>query len=417
MKLLVVTPLWPYRSHSIRAANIVIYEMLHALATRNDVSVGLLVVGTEEISRIGDVEQVGIDGLRHVGVDVLPPLVLPKVHRRRARLNRLFLQQIEDRYPQCLDWELIADRVSKWNAEAILVPWSEWLTHACSKVPVLKFAYYGNPDPKGARTQLSLRFRNGEIGAIRRLFETMRINTFEQLHLEVMRRYELLGNVALNDAEYYGRNGHPNAFYIQNIWMRSPISTTRRVSPKDRPIRIIGSIGKVGGTANTLGLEYLGREVMPALKVVFNERPFEVHILGSGSPHPIAAKALNQPNVIWRGFVDNIDEEIRDCDIFLCTNNATEYKVGHTRYLHAWSLAAPVVAHRDASLSMPEIVHEKNALLGNSAHEIAEHVRRAVDDAGQRCRIAEQGLRTFEEHFTADKVAATILKKLQGAAA
>jgi glycosyltransferase involved in cell wall biosynthesis len=147
--------------------------------------------------------------------------------------------------------------------------------------------------------------------------------------------------------------------------------------------------------------------------VAFGDRPYEVHILGAGEPHPIVAGVLNQPNVIWRGFVDRIDEEIRDCDVFLCTNNATEYKVTHTRYLHAWSLGAPVLAHRDASLSMPEIVHERNAMLGGSSREFAEYARRIVDDAGLRVRLSKEGMRTFEEQFTADKVAAKILAALR----
>lgn len=227
-----------------------------------------------------------------------------------------------------------------------------------------------------------------------------------------MQRYDLLGDVAQNDAQYYTRHGHKNAFYIQNIWMESPIKPLQVSDCSNRQIKIIGSIGKLGGTANRLGLEYLGNQVLPALDDVLGERPYEVHIIGSGAPDNISAKALNHPSVVWRGFVENIDEEIQGCDVFLCVNNATEYKVGHTRYLHAWSLSAPVVAHRDASLSMPEIENNVNALLGGDAVEIAEQIGNLIADRDLRKRIKSGGLETFNSKFRAKSVAGIILSKL-----
>jgi glycosyltransferase involved in cell wall biosynthesis len=415
MKILVVSSMWPHGKHSIRAANIVIYEMLCAFAQTNEIQVGLLVVGNQNSTQNTDVEITGIDSLKQLGVDVLAPLVLPIGLPRRPRWMRLIYPRLVDKYPECAHQSSIANRVSEWGADAVLIPWSEWLTHACSGLSVLKFAYYGNPDPKGAQIQLRLRRRSGEIGVVRNFLEWVWIRIFEDLHLKKMKQFELLGNVAKNDADYYTQSGHPNAFYIQNIWMPSPIAVDKVPSAVDAPIRIIGSIGKVAGTANTLGLEFLGNELMPALDLLFKDRAYEVHILGAGKPHRLTLKAQIHPKVIWRGFVDNIDEEIRDCAVFLCVNNATEFKVGHTRFLHAWSLAAPVVAHQDASLSMPEIVNGSNALLGNSAVEIAEHIKRLVDDPVLCARIKTEGKRTFENNFTAERVVKTIIQKLQEA--
>jgi hypothetical protein len=138
-----------------------------------------------------------------------------------------------------------------------------------------------------------------------------------------------------------------------------------------------------------------------------------VHILGSGTPHKISASALNHPSVVWRGFVDDSDSEIGGCDVFLCVNNATEYKVGHTRYLHAWSLSAPVVAHNDASLSMPEIINNDNALLGRCGLEIAQKIGQLVEDKNLCKRIKENGYKTFHDVFTAEHVARTVVLKLQ----
>lgn len=413
MKILVVSAIWPHGSHSIRAANIVICEMLLAFSKQSGLTVGLLVVGTIAAIEIKETEEKSIVALKAAGVEVLEPLILPDAHPKRSRLSRIFSPQIVDWYPACSDGNLIAERVASWHADVILVPWSEWLTHACSKIPVVKFAYYGNPDPKGTRTQLRLRARAGEITRMQKVIEDVLVNRFERIHLQTMQRYELLGNVAKNDAKYYSERGHGNAFYIQNMWMKSPIELVSSAKSTTAPIKIIGSIGKLGGTANTLGLEYLGNEVLPALDVELKGRSYEVHILGSGVPHKISAKALNHPNVVWRGFVDDIDVEIRDCDVFLCVNNATEYKVGHTRYLHAWSLSAPVVAHQDAALSMPEIKNNVNALLGKTGAEIAQQIGCLVSDKKLCERIKKGGYWTFNAEFTAERVASTIRSKIE----
>lgn len=412
MKILVVSSLWPHGEHSIRAANIVIYEMILALSKQTDVRVGLLVVGKSTEVELKESELRSSHTLKSAGVHVLEPLVLSAVESKRSRMARMINPKIVDWYPACQAAELIAQRVASWGADVVLVPWSEWLTHACSDLQVLKFAYYGNPDPKASRTQLRLKQKGGEISWMRKIIENAMINRFEQIHLQVMRRYELLGDVAKNDAEYYSSNGHKNAFYIQNMWMKpaqKSISKTRQIG---KPIKIIGSIGKLSGTANTLGLEYLGREVLPELDSLLNGRPYEIHIIGFGMPNKISAEALSHPCVVWRGFVDNIDEEILDCDVFLCVNNATEYKVAHTRYLHAWSLSAPVVAHQDVALSIPEIRDNVNALLGANAAEIARNIIRLVDDVDLNERIRKKGFETFNAKFTAQRVAQTINLKI-----
>jgi glycosyltransferase involved in cell wall biosynthesis len=64
---------------------------------------------------------------------------------------------------------------------------------------------------------------------------------------------------------------------------------------------------------------------------------------------------------------------------------------------------------------MPEIVNGSNALLGNSAVEIAEHIKRLVDDPVLCARIKTEGKRTFENNFTAERVVKTIIQKLQEA--
>ena len=96
----------------------------------------------------------------------------------------------------------------------------------------------------------------------------------------------------------------------------------------------------------------------------------------------------------------------------MCVNNATSYKVGHTRYLHAWSLGAPVVAHVDASISMPEMEDGVNALLGDSPQGIVDNIYSMLVNSELRQKIAFGGVDTFKKYFSAENVTEIILNKL-----
>src|SRR5205085_10556978 len=140
-----------------------------------------------------------------------------------------------------------------------------------------RFAYYGNPDPKNWQLQLEMARRTGGSALRYRLGQALG-RRLETLHLQVMDRYAVLADVAANDADYYRRKGHRNAFYLQNVWIDrfgDGWRARRRAAERSSPAVIIGNVGKLGATANTLGLELLGRDLMPALRGAMAGRPFE----------------------------------------------------------------------------------------------------------------------------------------------
>jgi glycosyltransferase involved in cell wall biosynthesis len=349
---------------------------------------------------------------------VLPALSLPQPDRSGGPLSKLLAPRTAHFYPDTVHRPRIAAALAAWNADALMVPWSEWLTAACADIPVLRFAYYGNPDHK---TGLHRAQHDRSLGGSSLAYARLRIalSRLERVHLETMRRYHLLGDVAANDAAFYASRGHPNAFYIRNVWIDRFGEGWR--AQRDRleqtdPFVIIGSVGQLGATANRYGLEYLGREVLPALRRRMPAGSWRVEILGAGSLQPEIRRHLECPEVVFRGFVPDIDEAMLAAPVFLCVNNASPFKVGHTRYLHAWTLGACVVAHRDAGLSMPEIVHGRNALFGTDGDSIAAAIAQAASDPALRRRIGEGGWETYRTQFRAGQVAADIAARLGAAA-
>lgn len=413
MKILVITSTRPHYEHTVRAANIVIYELLKAIVKISKDSVGLLLVEQYGASQLNSIEKNGLKTLQKNGLEILPRLVLPPVKKIRSKIWRNLIPKLSDRYPEWAHSSIVSREIFDWNADLIFIPWSEWLTFTCHNLNVKKFAYYGNPDPKVLRANIEIRLKSGEINYFKYYLKRITNKWLENRHINAMKKIELLGNVAANDANYYLERGHPNSFYIQNTWYQGYKNSKKLTKmSRTKTVRIIGNVGKVGGTANSLGLEYLGNEVMPALEKILHRYDFEVHIFGSGKALKNSYQAQINPRIVWRGFVNDIDQEMLDGDVFLCVNNATNFKVCHTRYLYAWSLKLPIVAHADTSLSIPEMKHGINALLGKNADEIAKCVKELIDNKSLRNRISESGYKTFQTKFSPEIVAKNILNKI-----
>ncbi|MDB5405535.1 MAG: hypothetical protein JWL84_447 [Rhodospirillales bacterium] len=407
MQLLVVTDLWPHPAHSTRSANVIMFELLRALALLPGISLSCLRIFRGQETVPDAAEHQGIALLREAGVTIRPPLVLPSPQGRRPVFTRLLDPAEIDQLPEIVHRPLLEQAVAASGADALFIPLSEFLTALAAPLAIPKFAYYGNPPPKNRIAAKDFAQRHGGTTWMMRR-QQIYDRRLESIHLGQMALYDWLADISANDTAYYVEHGHANAFYIRHVWIDRGGATLAVPSPTHGKAIIIGNVGRLSATANSHGLEILGRDFVPELRRLLPPDSFEIQLMGAGVPHPGLRAMLEQPEIKIRGYVDDIDREIADATLFLCLNNASTYKVGHTRYLHAFSLAAPVLAHADVSLSMPEIKHGENALLGSSIAEIAALAAEAIGDAALRRRIGLAGYNTFKDLFTAEKVAPTI---------
>lgn len=306
------------------------------------------------------------------------------------------------------------------QADIILGIWS-WealaATYAIRGVP--KFMYYGNPDHK----PIEARLRYPELFGIpvRGLKYTVNllllkmINKARELqHLYMMRQCEATANNSLVDAEYYRKAGHPNSLYIQNMWPESSNGPLFGGRCNDNGCaKIVGSVGNLGATGNTFGLTFLGVQLAPRLEQVFGKDGIQIDVFGQGKPGKAVAPGLAYPNIRLRGWVQDIAAEIKDACAFLVLTNVSGFIVGNTRILLAWSLGSCVIAHTDSALSMPEIKHMENALLGNNLDEIASLIELAVKDRELRERIGKGGYETYRKYYRSEIVVPAMLEEMK----
>ena len=317
---------------------------------------------------------------------------------------------------------IVERRVRDAGADAILSVWS-WealaATYHIQGIP--KFVYYGNPDhlPMQARLRHPGLFNvptRSFTDRLRWWFERLRNERRKRLNITMMNACEVTANNSVLDAEFYRAHGHPHSIYLQNMWppVNDAPDRTFEAESQARPIKIIGSVGNLGATGNTFALTYLGREILPRLTARFNDRPFEIHLLGKGTPAAVSSPFLRNPRIKIRGWVDDIHEEFRSAAAFLVlTNVNADFLVGNTRILLAWALGICVIMHENSRLAMPEIEHGVNALLGRTPDELVERIVGAVDDEALRLRIGQGGRRTFDAYYRSDVVVPKMFQLVQ----
>ncbi len=413
MKILVPTTVLPSRGLTSNAAPIVIRELVGELASLGHEVEVLPIIFGKNIIDLPPTTKDAIDELEGKGIKFHTPIILSYSPFSGGRYSesisvRLFSEIIFSLdvflYPVLKNKNELYSMLDKMNFDCLLVLWSEPITILLSDYPRRKIAYYGNPDPKSFLANLNFIKRQG--GRFSRYILGRSVLPFlESRHQKFMRKWDALANVAKNDSQYYARAGHPRSFYVQNTWM-SRYEVPSKVPVKRGPIiRIIASVGKLNGTANSHGFEYLLNELLPQLRSVLADDPFELHVFGTGEPHPTLRELWKQPEVKRRGFVDDLDSEIARADFFLILNNATEFNVCHTRYLHAWSIGSCLVGHSNVRLAMPEFRHGENCLLGQDAAEIASMIKKARSDDDLRTYLVREGRRTHYDFFTPRVVA------------
>ena len=88
-RVLVVNPIWPCADHSVRAANVVIYELVAQLARQAGLKIGFLKLAAHDAAAPNAAESGGIRALETLGVAFLDPISLaaaasPRGQRRRV---------------------------------------------------------------------------------------------------------------------------------------------------------------------------------------------------------------------------------------------------------------------------------------------------------------------------------------------
>ena len=409
-RVLVVGGAWPYRRGNRQAANVIANQILLQLADMNEYELGFMYVGWREEIVPASGEQ-NLAELRSKGVRFEEPLILGTSKRRMLSKIGALMRAVALR-----EWHTLAlgaeyraaaeSRIRTYEPDIVVTVWSEIAQNLVGPIHVPKIAYAGNPDHKVFEANQDLRGRLGTLDLVTRVKAAVIGPVVRASHLSVMRGFDRVLDVAANDAAEY-QEAAVRADYIQNMWPSDVFAEWE--SFRDRaevasPVRIVGNVGQLSATGNTFGLLTLVEEILPRLKSKLGDGRFEIHLFGTGESRREIQPLLQDPHIRLRGFVDDLDAEILSSPIFLVANNHHRFKVGHTRFLHAWSLGSCCVAFEDSRMAMPEIRHGENALLAKDADGIVDEIARAASSRELRRRVGRGGFETLLHAFSPARV-------------
>lgn len=428
MKVFLLLSAIPYEKGE--AIEVVSYEIVRLMALQG-VELDVQVIIREGTTTKTQERETYVKNIfdQEVNVSFLPVIYLGDIDTGKTRLGYtgivlrslpLLRQQINSSlFPGTEARPIIHKRVKQCASDVIVSIWS-WESLAASyDVPnIPKFVYYGNPNHKPVEAQLNYPDLfgmqvNGFRGGIKHRVHKLVNQARKIQHIKMMAHCEVTSNNSMVDTLYYRDSGHPNSIYLQNMW---PETSSKIVfggeSSKAGPKKIAASVGNLGATGNTFGLYYLATKVAPKLEQQLGIEKIVLDVYGHGKAGTKVEQVLNHPSIVRHGWVDDINQEINNSVAFLVLTNVDDFIVGNTRILLAWSLGACVIAHTNSALSMPELEHGKNILLGETADDIVALIKQVVDTPALGEKIGRGGYNTFQEYYMSSKVVPKMLVQI-----
>lgn len=116
--------------------------------------------------------------------------------------------------------------------------------------------------------------------------------------------------------------------------------------------------------------------------------------------------ASNDQNIIFTGYVENVEELVNACEIGVLLSNKSLHGEGiPNTVLEYMALRKPVIA-TDAGGTKELIVNNKNGFLitDQNINKVAKIIHNLLDDSNLRKDIGDEGRKTIESSFTIKKM-------------
>ena len=358
---------------------------------------------------------------------ILPPLFNNFKYKKLYSYFRILFPNKKNIYPSSIHKKKIESLLKQNNINLIFQSWDYPGVAAVNEIQkIKKILYYGQPDHKPNLSRLAdpdlFYEKKGIIFNLKKFLIKRYNKKKEKIHLSMVKNFDYIHIICKAAQIDYLNSGIQNVKYTQNIW---PLSRQDEYFPKKNEIcKIVGSVGSNDATGNTINFHYIGNDLLKELNKI-NNLKYEINFYGKNKPLNTVAKLFNQKNIHFKGWVDDLDSDVKLSDIFLiCHNsiyknrylkcNQNQWQLGgcHTRFLYAWSIGCPVVTHSANKIYMPEIEHGYNALMGDNSKEISKYINKLYDDIDLRKKLVSNGRATLKKSFLPGIVVDKIFKNI-----
>jgi hypothetical protein len=416
--ILIIGGCWPTYTRGRQAANYTTYKFIESFLKKNKYNIYFQYFSdiNETLSKYDNKD---IKYLKKRGVKFLDPILIKNKKETFIYKIILFFRIIlnyKNIYKGYRYRHQIIKNLENINFDFILTVWSEFATQAISDFGNVKIAYYGNIDHviKKARWRILL-FLN-ELNIINYFIKIFFFYPlFSFAHIQIMKKYDWVFNVAKNDSDYYLSKGIKTS-YLPIMWHNKNDFNIKKIMIKRKKTlkrnEFLASVGSLEGTANMLGFITLSKLIYPQIKKNLLINKFKINIYGGGIMNKKIKNLFKNTNIIIKGFVNNLDNEYFKNLFTIIPQSMSFLKVGHTRVLHAWSLGSPIVAYKDLALSMPELKNNYNCLLSENADHFVKNMNMLINNKILQKKIINGGLKTLQTKYDPNFIINTVSKKL-----
>ena len=171
--------------------------------------------------------------------------------------------------------------------------------------------------------------------------------------------------------------------------------------PSQDGVAMFALLGGMGGIATLTGLGFLARRVLPHLEPALKRGEMTIYNIGKGDIPAKIGQAFDNAGIVQLGFVEELDPVLAKARALLVP---TPIRLGfRTRILDCFRQGVCVIAHSANAAGMPELVHDRNALLADDGKQFAEQILRLKNEPETAIRLAKQARKDFEDSLSAEK--------------
>ena len=138
----------------------------------------------------------------------------------------------------------------------------------------------------------------------------------------------------------------------------------------------------------------------------------ELHIIGGGKPSPELKESFNKPNVLYRGYVDNIWDELVDSFFVVVPGKLiTGVRI---RVPTIFSMMVPAIGNKVSFDGMFKNNKMQGALFAENNHQFSKNIKMMADDHDYYLRICKDAMAFYLNNHSLNKAAKDIDNIIKG---
>lgn len=181
---------------------------------------------------------------------------------------------------------------------------------------------------------------------------------------------------------------------------------TKYFTPRPDPgTKILIFCGSLDMHPNQEAMEYFLKRIWP--RIVLHSPHTQLYVVGRKPPEWLKQEEKTDSRIRVTGFVDDVRPYFQKAALCVCpilTGGGTRLKI-----LDSLAMGVPVVATKFAASGL-SLEHDKHLLLADTEEQFANHIRRLLDDASLRLRLANEGAKRVNQIYSWTVVGQTLLE-------